>query len=251
MDHKTLFRIKIETNSSGNKILLIAKILNESGINIEGHFQDALFERNHLLEDFFEPEIIELQVYMQPDFQLWQFKEGNLVDKMGHLPFKNKVFNLPKVGEACQIENVSSGEVMCTRKGSGDIFFKKKSPKKKFTTRSAKSKNQQISDDVWIICPADSEGFFRIKHARSGKYLTSLDCDNVNIKPLAKPSDSSDSEGKKQKKQKKQLVKVQKTFVSVPDIEAFITFIAHERDYEDEDLQIEMGIDAGQVQYIH
>ena len=248
MDHKSLFRIKIETNCSGERILLIAKILNESGIKVEGHFQDALFERNHLLEDFFEPESIELQIYVQPDFQLWQFKEGNLVDKMGHLPFKNKVFNLPKVGEACQIENISSGEVMCTRKGSGDIFFKKKSPKKKFTTRSAKSKNQQISDDIWIIHPADSEGYFRIKHARSGKFLTSLDCDNVSIKLLAKPSDSK---AKKPKKPKKQLVKVKKTFVSVPDIEAFITFIAHERGYADEDLQIEMGIDAGQAQYIH
>ena len=76
MDHKTLFRIQLGTNSSGNSILLIAKILNQSGINVEPHFQDALFERNHILEDFFDIQSIDLEIYGQPDFQLWQFTKG-------------------------------------------------------------------------------------------------------------------------------------------------------------------------------
>ena len=240
MDHKTLFRIKIGTNISGERILLIAKILNESGIKVEGNFQDALFEKNHILEEFFEIKPIEMEIYVEQDFQLWQFKDGQLVDKMGYLPFKDKVLTLSKVGEACQIENISSGEVMCIRKGSQEVFFKKKSPKRKFNTRSAKSKKQQISDDVWICYPADSNGYFRIKHARTGKFLTSLDSDQVNVEKLAKSVNS------KGKKLKKSLVKVKKTYVWVSEVEALISFIANERDYADEDLQIEFGIDGGQ-----
>ena len=240
MDHSTLFRIKSGVNCSGNRILLIAKILNDSGIKVEPHFQDALIEKNHILEDFFEIKTIEMEVYVEPDFQLWQFKEGHLVDKMGHLPFKDKVLTLSKVGEACQIENVSSGEVMCIRKGSQEVFFKKKTPKKKFNTRSAKSKKQQISDDVWICYPADSDGYFRIKHAKTGNFLTSLDSDQVNVEKLAKLVNS------KGKKLKKSIVKVKKTYVWVSEVEGLITFIAGERGYADEDLQIECGIDAGQ-----
>ena len=36
-----------------------------------------------------------------------------------------------------------------------------------------------------------------------------------------------------------------KTFVWCPDVEAYITFIADKRDYEDVDLNIEFGLDAG------
>ena len=239
MEHSTLFRIKSGVNCSGNRILLIAKILNQSGIKIEGNFQDALFEKNHILEDFFEIKTLDMEIYVEPDFQLWQFKEGHLVDKMGHLPFKDKVLTLSKVGEACQIENVSSGEVMCIRKGNREVFFKKKSPKKKFNTRSAKSKKQHISDDVWICYPADSNGYFRIKHAQTGNFLTSLDSDQVNVEKLAKSVNS------KGKKLKKRLVKVKKTYVWVSEVEALISFIANERGYADEDLQIEFGIDGG------
>ena len=56
MLHKTLFHIKTRTNGSGNEILLIAKILNKSGMKVEAGFQNALFEKNHALEDFFEIE---------------------------------------------------------------------------------------------------------------------------------------------------------------------------------------------------
>ena len=76
MDHKTLFRIKLGINGSGNSILLIAKILNQSGVKVEAHFQDALFEKNHILEDFFDIKSIDLEIYGQPDFQLWQFTKG-------------------------------------------------------------------------------------------------------------------------------------------------------------------------------
>ena len=241
MEHKTLFHIKSRINASGNKILEIAKILNESGMKVEGGFQNALFEKNHVLEDFFETETVDLEIYGKPDFQLWQFNnDGNLVDKMGNLPFKNVVFNLPKVGEACQIENASSGQVLGIKNGTFQVIFKKKTPRNKFKTRSAKTKKQQISDDVWILYPADSSGFFRIKHAKSGKFLSSFVPDKVTVQHEMKPSDS------KGKKVKKVLVKVKKTFVWVPDIEAFISFIANEREYEDEELQTEMGIDAGQ-----
>ena len=241
MEHKTLFHIKVRTNISGNKILEIATILNGSGMKVEANFENALREKNHVLEDFFEVETIDMEIYGQPDFQMWQFnEEGNLVDKMGNLPFKNIVFNLPKVGEACQIENASSGQVLCIKNGTYQVVFKKKRIKKKFQTRSAKSKQQQISDDVWILYPADSSGFFRIKHAKSGKFLSSFVPGKVTIEHQMKAKDT------KGKKVKKVLVKVKKTFVSVPDIEAFISFIAKEREYEDEELQTELGIDGGQ-----
>ena len=241
MEHKTLFHIKTRINGSGNEILEIAKILNKSGMKVETGFQDALFEKNHTLEDFFEIETVDMEIYGKPDFQLWQFNaEGNLVDKMGHLPFKNVVFNLPKVGEACQIENASSGQVLCIKNGTYQVVFKKKPPMRKFKTRSAKSKHQQISADVWILYPADSSGFFRIKHAKSGKFLSSFVPDKVTIEHQMKASDT------KGKKVKKVLVKVKKTFVYVRDIEALISFIAKEREYEDEELQTELGIDGGQ-----
>ena len=78
--------------------------------------------------------------------------------------------------------------------------------------------------------------------------MTSFDSDNVTIEEKMKKE--SDSSGKK-KKVKKVLVKTKKTFVWVSDVEALITFIAHHRGYADEDLQIEMGIDAGQAQYTY
>ena len=94
-------------------------------------------------------------------------KEGNLVDKMGKLPFADKTFNLPNVGEARQIVHTSSGQILCIKNGSSsEVVFKKKRPHQKVKTRSAKTKKQQISDDVWILHPADSNGFFRIRHAK-------------------------------------------------------------------------------------
>ena len=136
MEHKTLFHIKSRINASGNKILEIAKILNESGMKVEGGFQNALFEKNHVLEDFFETETVDMEIYGKPDFQLWQFNnDGNLVDKMGNLPFKNIVFNLPKVGEACQIENASSGQVLCIKNGTYQVVFKEKNTNEKVSNQ--------------------------------------------------------------------------------------------------------------------
>ena len=90
---------------------------------------------------------------------------------------------------------------------------------------------------MWIVLPADSYGYFRIKHVKSGKLLTSTKPD------CAKVADLISAE---KYKGKKHLVKVKKTYAWCPNVEALITFIADQRGYGDQDLHIEFGLDAGQ-----
>ena len=245
LDHSTLFRILVHTNASGNKTLRIARILNQSGVKVEKNFQQALFEKSHTLDDFFEHKVVEFDVYHQQDFQLFKMTDDkNLVDKMDFLPFKNKEFILPKVGVPGQIEDTTTGQILRVKKNSNEIFFlKKKSIKtKKSNTRSSKSKphesNSSHSDqNMWIVYHADSFGYFRIKHIKSGKFLTSTKPNCATIADLIKVE---------KYKGKRHLVKVKKTYAWCPNVEALITFIADQRGYADQDLHIEFGLDAGQ-----
>lgn len=84
IDHSTLFKIKCQTHLSGKKILKIAKTLKDSAnLKIEENFKEALFEKNHLVDDFFKDEILDLYIYDQNDFQLWKYSdEGHLIDKV-------------------------------------------------------------------------------------------------------------------------------------------------------------------------
>ena len=246
LDHSTLFRILVHTNASGNKTLRIARILNQSGIKVQKNFQQALFEKSHTLDDFFEHKVVEFDVYHQQDFQLFKMTDDkNLVDKMDFLPFKNREFILPKVGVPGQIEDTATGQILSVKKNSNEIFFLKKKNNiktKKINTRSSKSKpsesNSSTNDqNMWIVLPADSYGYFRIKHVKSGKLLTSTKPDCATVADLISAE---------KYKGKKHLVKVKKTYAWCPNVEALITFIADQRGYGDQDLHIEFGLDAGQ-----
>ena len=185
ISHKTLFRIKSVCNESGNQITKIARILNKnSDVKIEPNFQDALYEQGHLAEDFFQSEILEMEVYEEQDLTLWSFtKEGNLVDKVGQLPFKDKIFNVPDEGKKGHIEEISTKKVLSPKSGNSEIVLnKKKTPKK--VTRS--SKKIPSDDQIWLRGPSDSYGWFKITHVKSGKFLTSSTPDKVTAEELEK-----------------------------------------------------------------
>ena len=118
ISHKTLFRIKSRCDESGRKILEIAKVLNKNpNVKIEPNFQDALKEKGHACADFFQSTVLEMEIYEEKDYQLWSFtKEGNLVDKTGQLPFKDKTFNLPVEGAKGYIEEASTKNVLSPKK---------------------------------------------------------------------------------------------------------------------------------------
>ena len=118
ISHKTLFRIKRRCNESGNQIIEIAKILNKDpNVKIEPNFQEALKEKGHECADFFQSKVLEMEIYEEKDYQLWSFtKEGNLVDKTGLLPFKDKTFNLPVEGTKGYIEEISTKKVLSPKK---------------------------------------------------------------------------------------------------------------------------------------
>ena len=161
ISHKTLFRIKSSVDSSGRQIKEIAKILNKDpNIKIEPNFQEALKEKGHLCEDFIESKVLEMYVYQEQDFQKWTItKEGNLVDKTGQLPFKNKTFNIPNEGEKGHIEEISTKKVLCPKNSDkSEIILSKKKPPKK-VTRSSKKK-VPIDDQLWLRGQPDLHGWF-------------------------------------------------------------------------------------------
>ena len=58
-------------------------------MDIESYFKEAVIERNHRVEEFFEDTLVDVYIYEKKDFQLWrQTEEGNLVDKVTLLEFK-------------------------------------------------------------------------------------------------------------------------------------------------------------------
>ena len=81
LDHNILYRIKTETNISGRKIKKIARLLKGKDIKVQPYFQEALTDRGKAVEDFFESNFLDMQVYDEEDFLLWKLSEERyLVD---------------------------------------------------------------------------------------------------------------------------------------------------------------------------
>ena len=254
LTHETMFQIKTITDISGNHSKKIARIINKNSkdIKVEPNFKDALLAKGRLVNEFFEHKEIDAFVYHEKDFQKWKLEEnGNLVDKVGLLPFKDKVFNdLGNVGEPCLI--TTSGETLTVNSKNDEVILAKtkkstRASRSRSMTRSgARRQNENDSNgdpngdpNLWIAGPTDVHGWFRIMHSATGKFLTSSSSDSATIEDLVNLETSKT-------KPKKHLVQVKKTFVWCPDIEAYVSFIADSRGYEDVDLKIEFGLDAGQ-----
>ena len=161
------------------------------------------------------------------------FCNCNLVKKVGHLPFNVKSFNLPKVGQPAFIEDASSNDILSVE-NENEVDLSKKIGKTNRNTRAKSStnfENSKSDPQKWIIHPADSSGWFRISHPNTGLYLTSGK-KSVKIEKLATA---------KELKANKHLVQVQKTFVWCPYLEEFVTYIAYQRNYEEQDLQVDLG----------
>ena len=84
IDHQTLFKIKTETKLSDKKLLHVAKTLKDNGnLKIEENFKTALVKQNHLVQDYFKSELLDLYIYDRADFQAWKYdEEGHLIDKV-------------------------------------------------------------------------------------------------------------------------------------------------------------------------
>ena len=240
LSHSTLLKIRSEIQISGNKTYKLSQILRDDceGLKIEENFREHQIKHNHKLDDFFDHKTCEMEIYELKDFQMWKMSnEGFLVDKIGNWQYKDKLLILPRVGVPGFIEEVESGHVLSVKNGASDVHL---TPKITVTTKITRStlKSAPKSDlrdlQKWVVGHADSEGWFRITHAKTGKYLTSNDVDSVTIETL-----------KETKKNKKNLVKVQKTYVWCHKVEEFICYVAKERGYENENLKIEIGLDSG------
>ena len=111
----------------------------------------------------------------------------------------------------------------------------KKIRKTNRNTRASSSTNfESAASDPqkWIIHPADEFGWFRIFHPHSGKFLTSGK-DSVKVEKLASAKELKD--------RKKQLFTEKKVFVWCPFIEELVTYVAYQRNYEEQDLQVDIG----------
>ena len=189
ISHKTLFRIKSVCNESGNQITKIARILNKnSDVKIEPNFQDALYEQGHICQDFFQSKVLEMEVYEEQDFMLWSFtKEGNLVDRAGQLPLKDKVYNIPDEGKKGHIEEVSTKKVLTPKSDSNpEIVLNRKKPAKKVTRSSASNINVPSDNQIWLRGHSNVHGWFTLTHVQTGKLLTSSTPDKVTVEELQK-----------------------------------------------------------------
>ena len=199
LTHETMFQIKTITDISGNHTKKIARIINRSStdIKVEPNFKDALLAKGRLVKEFFEHKEIDAFVYHEKDFQKWKLEEnGNLVDKVGLLPFKDKVFNdLGNVGEPCLI--ATSGETLTVNSKNDEVILAKtkkstRASRSRSMTRSgARRQNENDSNgdpngdpNLWIAGPTDVHGWFRIMHSATGKFLTSSSSDSATIEDL-------------------------------------------------------------------
>ena len=139
-----------------------------------------------------------------------------------------------EVGEIGCLEVSSSNEILCVSESGNEVIFKKKTKKRKrFTTRSGSAAENIENNDLenWVITTANDSGWFQIYNPASKKFLTS-----------SKKSVKLEEKANLEKSKDKQLVLVKKVFIWCPFIEEFVTYIAHERGYKDQDLQVDMGL---------
>ena len=250
--HSTLLKIKKELNHSGNKVIKLAKILKDDcGVKIEEYFKEHVIGTGKDVETFFECKNEEMEIYNLADFQYWRLSEGNMIAKNGKMHHEDKIVTLPDVGIPGLIEDVHSGQVLTLKSGTDEVIFSNKIKVTVKTTRSSlkilklrASKTDssipstpEFSDtQSWIAGPANSEGWFRITHTNSGKYLTSNNSESMTCEDLIDPNKTST---------KKVLVKVKKD-IGFCHTEAFITHVVEKRGYaNDSELKIEMGLDGG------
>ena len=131
------------------------------------------------------------------------------------------------------LEVASSNEILCVTPAATKVIFKKKSKKRKRNTTESEIIDPN-DPEKWVIGPANAAGWFRILNPFSKKYLTSS-------KKALKIEEKTNIE----KSKDKELVIQKKVFVWCPFIEEFITYVAFERNYEDQDLQVDLGLDGG------
>ena len=109
-------------------------------------------------------------VYEHPDYQLWKQNEfGHIIDKVGNLPFKDTVLNLPNSSEPGLIEKLNSSEILSVE--ADTVVLKKKFIRNRKT--SSKFTSNESDAQKWVVSPPDSQGFFKIIHNASKKVLTS------------------------------------------------------------------------------
>ena len=242
----TLIKIKKELYLSGRGSTKMAQILsadNKDGIKIEKHFKEHVIENNKKLKSFFSSEKVDMQIYEKVDFQLWKLSNNNtLINKSGHACFQDNIMILPDVAVTGIIEDANSGNVLTFNKTSNEVTLKPKvTLKKSISTRSNASDPRSAAilrtseKQTWILSHADAQGWFYIKHKKSGNFLTSNKT-NVTLEEHCDKNENT----------QKMPFNVKKDFAFCNDIEALITHIADERDYDtDQELKIEIGLDSG------
>ena len=239
--HGTLIKIKKELYLSQNKSVKLAQILSAEtdGVGIEKYFKKHVIETGKALEDFFEYKTLDMENYEKIDLQLWRLEGGTLINKSGNVHFADYIMVLPEVARPGCIEDANSSKVLTLKKG--EVTLNSKIALKKTVSTRSNAVNPRTTtipktseSQTWIAGYADSRGWFRIQHKSSGKYLTSTKTDVTVDDCLEKESSQS------------QLFTVKKDFAYCNDIEAFITHVAHERNYDtDQELKVEIGLDSG------
>ena len=241
ISHNTLFKIKTEIQLSGNKLITLSKIIRDDcgeTIKIEENFKDTVIKKGQSLKDFFKHEIVDMYVYEDEDFQSFKISdEGHLIHKTDS-KFKHESIILPqKVGVPGLIQDTSNGKVLTYNEKTNEVTFSPKVKATKRKTRSTNSTPKGVLQQSWIKGPSDKNGWFRIIHANTEKYLSFSDKDNMTVEKLF---------DRTKKKAKKKLVKTKKVFVSCSDLDAFVALVCYERGYnEEDDIKIDIGLDKG------
>ena len=258
ISHETMLKIKKEINLSGNKSIILSQMLTTEtdGLKLEKYFKQAVIDMPKKVKEYFDFTTVEMDVYDQVDFQYWRLSRGNLIAKNGQNHSEDIIVTLPDVGKPGLIQDIHSGQVL-TLKMNGQVIFsdKIKIVQKTHTTRSAKKiislrasksgtphptrptmRSEFSESQSWITGPANSQGWFRILHSKTGKHLTSSDSKNMFCEDLIDPSENP---------KKRVSIKVKKD-IGYCHTEAFLTHVVEERKYEeDSELKIEMGLDGG------
>ena len=244
----TLIKIKKEVYESGRSIVKIAQILSDDNpdLKIEKYFKEHVINASKPMKKFFSFQNVDMQIYEKIDLQLWKVSEsGAMINKSGHVHFQDNILVLPDVGRVGCIEDANSGNVLTFNKNTDEVTLNSKTvlKRKSISTRSSASDPRtatiyETSDaQSWIMGHADNQGWFYIKHKKSGQYLTS---NKVRNKTSITVEDLLDDSKKRQPFYQK------KDYAYVNDIDAFITHVAHHRGYpEDQELKVEIGLDSG------
>ena len=244
----TLIKIKKEVYESGRSIVKIAQILSDDNpeLKIEKYFKEHVVNASKPMKKFFSVQNVDMQIYEKIDLQLWKVSEsGAMINKSGHVHFQENIVVLPDVGRLGCIEDANSGKVFTLNKDNNEVTLNSKTilKSKSISTRSSDldprtaTINKTSDAQSWIMGHADNQGWFYIKHKKSGQYLTSNKTRNKTSLTVEELLDDS---------KKRQPFDQKKDYTYVNDIDAFITHVAHHREYpEDQELKVEIGLDSG------